>query len=360
MPGKIRITKWQSVMLLVGFLIGSSALAIPLGPSGRDSWISVLIAGVIGVLELLLLVWISDRFPKKLPAEIFIECMGNHIGTFVAFLYVWYCFHLGALVTLDITEAYYLTVFLRTPEVVAKSILTGLAVVAVYLGLEVLARSSEVIVPLLVFNILLLTALSVMTTGILNLESLLPVLEKGLVPVLKGAWEVFAFPFGELIVFFSVLPYVGDRDSLKTWLLGGEVSAILLLTQIQIRNISILGAVRGIVFPSLSAVSLVVVGQFIQRLDAVLLFIWTFAAFLKISICLFATVVNLKVLLKLHDERLLSLPVGVSMTTLSLHAFRNVADLMDFTEYVWPIYSLPFQLFLPLCILVFSLVKRQK
>jgi spore germination protein KB len=113
------------------------------------------------------------------------------------------------------------------------------------------------------------------------------------------------------------------------------------------------------IFPSLLAVQMINVGDFIARLDSILLFVWTFGTFLKITICLFAATVNAKVLFGVKEVRTLAFPVGTLMAGLSRILGRNTVDMVDFAVYSWPPYSLPFEVGIPLLILILALVRKR-
>ncbi|MGI6632355.1 MAG: GerAB/ArcD/ProY family transporter [Bacillota bacterium] len=302
MPDEARISRWQLNMVWIGFLIGSSTLVVPASSAGRDVWISALIGGALGVVHAVLLLRLSARFPGRLPAEIFIRCVGRPFGAALGSLYIWYCLHLGSLVIRDAAEAHFVSAFERTPEAVVTGVMATLTVAAVYLGIEVLSRATEILAPLLILSVLVVTCLAVFTKGLLRVEAILPVMETGWVPVLKGAWANLAFPFGETAVLLSVLPYASLDKRAEYGVARSTSFVTILLTAVSLRNVMALGAAAQVLmFPSLTAVSLISIGVLIQRLDALLLFTWTFGAFIKASLCLFAVVVNLKVLLGVKD-----------------------------------------------------------
>lgn len=361
MGRKARITPWQFAMLYVGFLIGSSTLVVPTGPAGRDGWISTLLGGAAGLVEMVVLMAISARHPGKLPAEVFVACGGKILGTLLTILYTWFCFHLGALVIKNVTEAYFATVFTATPPAIVTATMALLCVVAVWLGIETVARSSEVFVPLLVFGVVGITALTFATSGLIVPNNVLPMFERGPLPVLKTAWSNFAFPFGESVVLLSVIPYVSGTKRLRPHALGSIVIVTLVLTIIEFRNIAVLGPeAASVLFPSLDVVGMISVGKFIQRLDAVLLFYWTFGTFFKTALCLFAVVVNAGALFGMEDPRLLTFPLAALMAALSSYVERNAVDMADFASYAWPPYSLPFEVLLPLLVLFLSLRSKRR
>ena len=361
MPGQSRISNWQFAMVLAGFLIGSSTLVIPVGPAGRDSWLSLLMGGAAGTLGMLMLVKLGRTFPGKVPAEYFVEVVGRPIGTLLALLYGWFCLHLGALVIENFFESYYTTVFTKTPVELVIACMAFLSIIAVYLGIEPFARSCEIVVPALALGMIFIVALAFMTPKLAQFRNLQPFMETGPVPVLKSMWANYAFPFGEALVLLSVIPFAAGQRNLHKYALWTTVCATLLLALIQVRNIMVLGkSVTKAIFPSLVAAQMIDVGGFITRLDSILLFVWTFGTFLKITICLFAATINAKVLFGVKEVKILAFPIGALMAGLSRILGRNTVEMVDFAIYSWPPYSLPFEILIPLAILTIAILRKRK
>lgn len=63
-----KISGWQTILLVSNSILASMILVVPAllsAEAGQDAWISVLIAGVMGVLIGVLVVSLGLRFPKK-------------------------------------------------------------------------------------------------------------------------------------------------------------------------------------------------------------------------------------------------------------------------------------------------------
>lgn len=344
-----RLTRWQFATVSLGFLIGSSPLIAPMGPSPRDSWMCTLLAGAAGAAFTLGWVRAGQRWARRLPADYFRHAWGPVFGTFLALCYVWFCLHLGSLVVRDVVESYMTVVFVNTPRTIVTMSFVFLSVAAVVLGVEGFARSTEVITPAILAVISLVTSLTFLTPGAARISNLLPVVEHGLSPILKGTLASFSFPFGETIVLMSFLPFVGNQRRFLTYALVPVGIAALVIAVIHVRNIAVLGGeeCRRVVFPSLISIQMIDIARFIQRLDALVLFAWTFGCFVKTTACLFAVVYNLARVLHVPEERLLVIPAALTMAMFSMWLFKSTFELLEFTEKVWPVYATPFEIGLP-------------
>lgn len=347
--------------MMLGFLLGSSTLIVPTGPARQDAWISVLMGGSAGLPAVLLWLSVGNRYPGKLPAEYFVLACGKLAGVLLSVLYIWFCLHLGALVVRNVVETYLIAVFVRTPATVLTASMMSLSVIAVLLGVEPFARSTEIMTPSVILVMIVLTFLTFITPNLAKLDNLLPLMERGITPVLKGALANFTFPFGETIVLMSFLPYVARQKDTARYALWPVAIATFMFTSVQVRNIAVLGAEghRQVMFPSLLTIQMINLARFIQRLDALALFAWTFSTFMKITMCFFAVVVNCTALFRVSNQRLLAVPVGATMGAMSVWLYRTTSDMVDFADFIWPVYSFPFEVGLPLLVLIISVLRRK-
>ncbi len=98
-----RISRFQLIMLMVGFIFGTSIIVSPARSAGHDGWI----ACVIGIMEALGLVWVfcalANQFTDKTLVEINELVYGRVLGKGISLLFIWYLFHLGV-VTLIVSK----------------------------------------------------------------------------------------------------------------------------------------------------------------------------------------------------------------------------------------------------------------
>ncbi|NLW07427.1 MAG: endospore germination permease [Clostridia bacterium] len=357
-----RISLWQFFVLVLAFLIGSSTLIMPIGQARQDAWLAYLLAGVMGLIAAYFFTTLGRRFPGETPLQYTPRVLGRWLGGLFNLAYLCYSFFLAGLVLFNIAELYVEVVLPLTPPLVIVGTLTGLAAWSVRLGLEVLGRMAEFLVPLIVLGITALTALTFMTPGIVHLDFLLPVMERGPLPVLQGAYETFVFPFGEMVVFLVLIPFVTrPQESLKPF--SAAIILATLFTAIAIvRNIVVLGVpeLTRINFPSLIAVQLISVGEFLTRLEPLIIFIWTFSVFLKLAIVYYVFTLGSAQFLKLKDYRFLALPVAVLLSFFSLTLFENTFQLFQFATRAYPFFFMPFYFIYPAVVLAVAAVRNIK
>ena len=107
-------------------------------------------------------------------------------------------------------------------------------------GLEVVARISELLQPLLIIGILSLSLVLIISH---NWTAMFPVLKDGLLPVLEVGFSVMAFPFGELVVFMMLFPFLNKiKNTSKVSYLSITIGGAIVLITV-LKNLIALGPV---------------------------------------------------------------------------------------------------------------------
>ncbi|GFN24203.1 GerAB/ArcD/ProY family transporter [Thermanaeromonas sp. C210] len=357
-----RISNWQFFMLVMGFLIGSSPLIIPTGPAKQDAWISHLLAGALGVGAAYLYSSLGGRFPEETPIQYAPRLLGRFLGTLLNLLFLWYALHLAALLLLDFSELYVVAIMVSTPLPVFVGIMAGLGAWAVRAGLEALGRLAELVTPFLIISIILLGLLTLITPGLPRWENLRPIMAEGPLPPLRGVLPSFAFPFGETVFFLMVFPFLISPGKGHRPFVLAVILINLLLATVLVRNIIVLGPAEAArnSFPSLTAIQLINVGDILQRVDPLGIFIWTFGVFLKFSTVFYVFTLGTAQLCNLQDYRPLVLPTALLLTFLAPTIHENLPQLIRFASRTWPFYFFPAYFLYPVALMAAAKIRRIK
>ncbi|MDN5345011.1 MAG: spore germination protein [Clostridia bacterium] len=357
-----RISLWQFFILVSGFLIGTSTLIVPVGQARQGAWISYLLAGALGLGAAFLYYTLGRRFPGETPLQYAPRVLGRWLGTFLNVLFLWYALHLAALVLRNIIELYKTIVLPHTPAAIIAGVFVFLGAYAVRVGLEVPARVAELLLPIVLVFILVLTALGLTIPGLAHWEAMLPVLGEGLLPILRGVYPSFVFPFGEAVFFLVLFPFLTrPAQSLAPFAWGVVLATVVTLLAL-VRNIVVLGApeVARINFPSLIAIQMINIGDFLQRLEPFIIFVWTFTILLKLNVVFYVFTLGTAQLLGLKDYRPLVLPTGMLLIFLSLSLYENISQMLIFASRVFPFYFAPACLFYPGLILLVARLRHMQ
>ncbi|MDV3429669.1 MAG: endospore germination permease [Bacillota bacterium] len=355
---KEQITDKEAICLVIMFVIGSSLILGVGGSAGNDAWIAV-IAGIIMTIPMLLIYSrILSLFQGKDLYDIIYITLGKTIGKIVSILYICYAFHLGALVLRNFGEFMNIVALPETPMIVILLCLGLIMIIAVSLGIEVMGRTTTYFLPPLFF---ILVVVLVLALPQFNLDYIKPVLGKGLTPVLKGGFKAFSFPFAETVLFAGVLSSLKTKKSpFKVYFWGIFISALIIFIT-TIRNISILGnMLSSFYFPSYAAVSMISVGDFVERIEATVGIVFLFGVFIKSSVCLLAASKGIGKMFKLKDYRSIVIQTGLLMVYLSYIIYDDSMQMQYWAFKVYPYYAFPFQVILPVFIWISAEIKVKK
>ena len=352
---KTRISSIQLFLLLSGFLFGSTVILAPTRGAGNDAWLALLLGGAGGILLMWVYATIALLNPAKTLVDILKEKLGKVVGSIFSVLYIWYFIHLASLLFRNFGEFICTTTFPETPMAVVIGLLAIVLLYTVNSGIEVLGRLSELLVPIIPLIVSIIN-LSLIATH--DFTAFLPILENGISPVLNAAFNFIAFPFGETVAFLMLFPHLNKKERLKKVVLLSAAVTVLLGIIIFFRDISVLGSdlIAHTTFIS-HLTSLLIPGFNVEPLVDINLLI---GGGVKISVCIYAAARALSQLAGISDYRKLTGAISTFCVVLSIWIYENVLEMFSWAERVWPYYSLPFQILIPLLLLLLSLERKNK
>ncbi|NLX77658.1 MAG: endospore germination permease [Clostridiaceae bacterium] len=347
---KERISNIQLFLHLSGFLFGSTVILSPARGAKNDAWLAILLGGAGGVLLTWVYAALATLNPSKTLVDILREKFGNIAGSIISVLYIWYFIHLTSLVMRDFGEFICTATFPQTPMIVVIGLFAIVLVYVVNSGIEVMGRLGELLVPVIPIVIGIIS-LSLITTH--DFTAFLPILENGMEPVITAAFSFISLPFGETVVFLMLFKHLNKTDKLKKIVIVTAIISVIMGVLVFFRDISVLGSdlvTRATFVPHL--VSLLIPGLNVEPLVDINLLI---GGGVKISVCIYAAARAVSQVAHIDDYRKLTGAITTFCVVLSLWEYENQIEMFNWAEKVWPYYSIPFQIIIPLLMLLLSL-----
>ncbi len=356
---KEMVTGGEARTILILFIMGSTMILGAAGQAKRDSWIAILIAIGLAIPVALISARLLTLYPGQNLFDICQNVFGKVLGKLFILLYVWYAVHLASLVLRNYGEFMTSEAMLETPMLVPMLFVSGLSVFVVLHGIETLGRSVR-----LLFNICMVTILIVLflTIGRMEFDNILPLLDLGWGPVWEGAFSAFSFPFAEAFLLTAIFGGVRDRKSFVRIFLFGLLIGGGLVLFISLRNIFVLGTytMSNVYFPSYAAVGRINVGDFIQRIEGTVAIVFVICVFVKFSVCLLAASQGFAKLFSLNSYRSVVVQIGLLITYLAYALFDNIMEMEHFALEIYPYYAFPFQVVVPLLLLLVAEIKVRR
>lgn len=353
---KGRISNSQLSALIIGFVFGSSAIITSGGTAGHDAWL----ANALGLMEGLLIAWIFTALARQFKDKTIIEIndlvYGPILGKCISVLFIWYLFHLGALVLSNYARFFKLELYPATPKTVGLLLFMLVCASTVNRGIEVLARCSLILAPLTILVVFIDTLLLIPH---INLNNLMPILDVPIGKLLWAAHGAASFPFAETVAFLMVLAFVDKSERGPSAVSRGLLIVGFMLIIVAARNAAVLGQMAAAYnYPSYQAVQVIDVGDILTRVEVLVAINLSTMGFIKTSVLFYGTVLGLAQVFNLHSYRPLILPVGILMMILALTNVGNTIETFDFANKGYPIYAVPFQIGIPLITLVVAKLRK--
>ncbi|MHA7965508.1 GerAB/ArcD/ProY family transporter [Paenibacillus sp. CAU 1782] len=252
----------------------------------QDAWISILLSSLFSVGLAYVLTRISIMYPNDTLVSYAPKILGKFLGHVVILLYVIYWYTVLAIILRQYADFMIGTILQLTPVIIP---IIGMLLVAAYVsfaGIEVLARCSEVLGPLILLGIMVPLLLNISQIKIHNLMPFMA--DNTPLVLLQGALPTASF-LGDNIMLMMILPFLArPREGMKGAVLGSVVAGLFtLLSAMQCIAIFGFSTASRQTYPFLNLVRFISFG-FLQNLDSIVVAIWIMGIFIKVSLYLFA------------------------------------------------------------------------
>ena len=224
-----RISPHQFMTLGAAVLLGGTFLPLATfvtAAGGRDGWMTVLPGLSVGIPYGLMVLSLFEQYPHENLLQISEKLFGNWIGKIIGSIYILIAGYYGGLMLAVIGIIFEQSIMSLTPRWVFY--LGGLLLVF-YLeeaGIEVFARFSEVVFPIVVIAMVLNIGLSLPR---IEQGELFPILSEGLKPLFFGALKVIPFPMEYILFLAGILTFLPTGKQALGQLKTGVWRAVFLV-----------------------------------------------------------------------------------------------------------------------------------
>lgn len=338
------------------YLVGNSLVLGSGNDAKQDSWLAALIATGTALLLAWLYAAVLRLHPGKNMFDIFVEVLGGFWGKLLCGIYVFYAVFLGAQVFRIFDEFIQLVNLDRTPQVAILLFSVPLIVWQVRSGLKNLASCGKFLLP---FVLIFVAATFLLGTHFMKLENIRPILGSGMGALTGGSLSMLTLPLGEVVLCMSFFGEADPEESPFRVLAVGILMGGGTICVITLRNLLLLGAptCRMFLFASYDAVGVVSVGDFVTRISVLVGINLVLAGVIKISTCLYAASSGISKILGLRSFLQPAAPCCLLMAAVGCTLFDDVVTGLSFIRWI-PLLSVPFQLLLPLLVLIVGMVKK--
>ncbi|MBM7585791.1 spore germination protein KB [Bacillus pakistanensis] len=356
------ISTFQFMILTFLFTIGSAILVIPsilAAESKQDAPIAVILSIGVGMFIILIYTALANFFPKMSIVEIIEHLLGKWIGSIVSFTFIFFLYYNALALLLYVGEFMTTQLMPETPIESIMFLFIIIVIMGIWLGLEVMARSAEI---LCFWFIFLFIVLVIFISPQIDWKNAQPVLESGAKPITLTIVYFLSFTFFPLVALLMIFPARVNqlKNARKGFFLGSLLGGILLFI-IVLLSILVLGPDQTArhLYPSYVLAEKINIGDFIQRIEVIIAVMWIISLYIKMTLYFYGSIIGFAQLFKFKDYRFLTLPFGMIMIPSALIFHPNVVHLQTFDTKTWPPYGITFGLILPLLLLGIAVIRKK-
>ena len=330
--------------------------AITAKHSKQDLWLSPIWASLVGFLTLYLVYKLNRLYPQETIIEYSEHILGKFLGKLLGAIFLMFYFHITGIIVREYGEFVSGTFLHHTPMFVILSTMVLVCAFAVNGGLEVIGRSSEVIVPVLMLLYLIVFILVIKD---LDIKNMFPILENGIKPSLLGSVVPQSW-FSEFIIVSFFFPYLTDKEKGMKWGMISILTVLFFMVLTNIMTLLLFGRLTSLLtYPVMVAARYISVGDFLEHLESIVMAIWVAGTFVKITVFYYVVVLGTAQWLKLSDFRPLVLPIGFLLILLAVWSAPNLQKLAHFLGTSAPFYFLSIQVGIPFMLLIIALIRNK-
>jgi len=360
---KTKVSPRQLMILTSGFSFGSVPLMIPsriADLAGPDVWISILLGAVAGLPVIWIYAKLGELNPDKTFAEILRLYLGKWAGGLVALFYI-----LSGLV-LTTQISWYMGDFVRNefrsdlPIIRINIFFVVLLAFAMWCGVEAMYRATELLYYIL-FSFFIVTVLLLIPS--FKPEYLLPIMENGPVPVLKGSIPFITDCVLPLVFLNMVYPVClenvqeAKKALFKGYLIGALTTLIAVTTCVLVMGSSLIANVRSPMYTVNKEISHLVV---FSRIEAATVAISLGVSFIAAFSYAYAGVLALAQLIKVKNYKYLIPPIGLLIILYSPDIYYNTVHEIQWDSLTWPPLSFTLGFIIPGVVLTIAVIKKRK
>jgi spore germination protein KB len=352
-----RITSHQLFTLTALSTLGGSILVVSstvATVAKNDLWISALFTMVLGLVVVSVFVFLAGRHEGQTLIGINKTLFGKWLGLLISAGYVFYFF------TTTYGIVWYIGSFgshvmHETPPIVISGLYVIGLIIAVCYGIETIGRASELLYSFCLVLFLLFIGL-VLPKG--RIDYIMPVLENGFVPVMKGGILLSCFIVFNVITTLMVFPSVNDylkgkKSIYKGFLWSNSVVFIAFLVSVLVLGSVVIARSS---FPTILLAREISIGTVLTRLEYAISVIWTVSEFVIGVLYFYACIHGLSELLGLREPVRIAIPMGLIVLILS--TYKGSVEQLDFILTAFVPQQITFGFILPVIMLFVYLFKK--
>ena len=334
--------------------------AIRMGPKNQDIWLIVIGSFFYTVLLYIPMLFLLTRF-RDISLMKFMEVIfGKTIGKIVGFLYTLHFIRIAILFMYISTQTIRSIFLPKIPPLVTISLITITCIYLSIKGLEVIARSAEMLGLIVLIELIVLFMLGIPN---IDLNILLPVYSDSTFFEINMGSIQLASIFTDIYILTSVVPNLEKKEeSNKIFFKSVIYSLAIILVSIVFTQATLgIEQAKHSNFPFLTFVRLIDVKSFLQRIEAVFILMWMVTVIIRIATYLYISSQSLKEVLNRKKRTPCIYIIGALIVAITYYVAEYNPQIEEIVSVKLPeyIYYFTFKTGIPLVAVIVYFFRRE-
>lgn len=341
--------------LLFGKAIGITA-GVMVRKLGKDTWQSMTIGFIIGIIIMFLLIYLCSKFPDKTIIEFSQQILGKWPGCVLGFLLaLFFIMVFGAsanVMTLHLSE-YFLP---QTPFILICTLYILLCMYGVLLGIEVAIRFSLVG---FIMSVLICITMLTGTTEDLKPINLLPILDNGLWADIAGSFYIFGDISMAILAIGFIYPLLNQKKKIYKITFWSMVIAACMVIVWPVFEIMVLGPdlMRQYVVVCMQQIRCAQLTKYLPRYELIMVSFFTFGVFVQSSLMFYCAKHCIKQVTGIKKDWVIILPLTVILIIVTYFMAKDHNKFIDFLTYPYSQICVAFSIGIPVILFVIALLR---
>lgn len=358
---KEQISTNQMFVLTLLCLIGEMAIVYPAAMSSgakQDAWLAALISIPLGLVIIKLLLVTAEINREKTLIELSRQVLGKWVGGAVSISYLFFFLICCSTYVRELEDFLSTQIYEGTPGEVIRVMAVITLVYGLRLGLGTLGRAAQIFLPFFSFFLICLIALLLPDVQI---DRIYPVMNTPLPKFLNTILFGVFYPFGEMCVILMLLPYVKKEKSTNRKLIISSLIGALGLNMVLFLSLTVLGPYfsEHEFYAAYILAQTINVGNFLQRLEALMATAWIISTYFKSALFYYAFVMGSAQMLKLKTYKTLIFPAGFLIFGLTNLIAKDVIFYVKEIPEFWVDWDLTHGLLFPLVLIIVYKIRKK-
>ena len=356
---KGKISPFEMALIMYATVVATAILYIPFITAQyakRDLWLSPIWASLSGFLIVFIMIRLYKLYPKKTLIEYSELIVGRAFGKIIGFIYLFFLLHDTAIAFREYGEFVESAFLHKTPMIIVTGSIALTCAFAVHGGLEVIGRCSLIFLPIVV---ILYITIYLLLIPDLSIKNILPIMEHGLLPSVKGSLAPHAW-LSQFSLMTFLLPFLSNEKAGMKWGMLSVVACVMTMVFINLGNLFLFGGIiTTIQFPVFEAARYISVGSFFEHVESIVIAVWVLGGFVQLSAFFYMLVLGTSQWLKLPSYKPIILPLCFLIVLFSIWSASSLQEMIKSMGTTTPFYFFTVQLLIPFFLLCIALLRKK-